>query len=180
MAVCRAYDATTHYNCHPEQMRKELLSASKASTWEDAKLEWTIEKAVLEPDWSNCLCGHGIKQKCYMRNNETGALNFVGSSCVRQFMHLDAPDAMFQSIRRVRQAPDRRLHPRVLNLAVEAGVITDEDRTLYNAGERKAINLVILADQVKPPPKRRRVEERVHRVNLHDYFWSKEAGGRGK
>jgi len=174
--VYRVYDSNTHYNCHPEQIRKELLADSRASAWDEAKLEWRIEKAVLEPDWSNCLCGHGIKQKCYLRNTETGALNYVGSSCMRQFMHLDAPEAMFQSIRRVRQAPERRLHPRVLNLAVEAGVITDEDRTLYNAGERRAINLVILADQVKPPPKRQRVEERVHRVNLHDYFWSKGPG----
>ena len=176
MAVCRVYDANTHYNCHPEQMRKELLSASKASTWEDAKLEWTIEKAVLEPDWSNCLCGHGIKQKCYMRNTETGAINFVGSSCVRQFMHLDAPDAMFQSIRRVRQAPDRRLHPRVLNMAVEAGVITDADRTLYKTGSRHDINLRILADQVAPPPKRQRVDDaetRVKAVNLHEVFPNK-------
>ena len=181
MAVCRVYDPNTHYNCDHKKMQQELLADSRASTWDEAKLEWRIEKAVLEPDWSNCLCGHGIKQKCYLRNTETGALNFVGSSCVRQFMrHLDAPDAMFQSIRRVRQLPERRLHARVLDMAVEAGVITDEDRALYKTGDRKAINLRILADQVKPPPKRQRIEERVHRVNLHDYFWCKEAGGRGK
>ena len=180
MTICRDYDANKHYTCDPKEMHKELLAASKASTWDDAKLEWTIEKAVLEPDWSNCLCGHGIKQKCYLRNTETGALNFVGSSCVRQFMHLDAPNAMFQSIRRVRQAPERRLHARVLDMAFEAGVITEEDRTRYKSGERKEINLRILADQVEPPPKRQRTEKRVHQVNLHDYFWSKEAGGRGK
>ena len=161
-------------------MQKELLADSRASAWDEAKLEWRIEKAVLEPDWSNCLCGHGIKQKCYLRNTETGALNFVGSSCMKQFMHLDAPEAMFQSIRRVRQAPERRLHWRVLKLALEAGVIAQDDLDVYKAGSRHDINLRILADQVAPPPKRRRVEERVHCVNLHDYFWSKEAGGRGK
>ena len=68
----------------------------------------------------------------------------------------------------------------MLNMAVEAGVITDADHTRYKSGERKEINLKILADQVEPPPKRQRVEKRVRRVNLHDYFWSKEAGGRGK
>ena len=181
MSICRDYDANTHYNCHPERIRAELLAASKATSWEDAKLEWTIEKAVLESDWSNCLCGHGIKQKCYLRNTQTDALNFVGSSCVKQFMrHLDAPDAMFQSLRRVRQLPERRLHTRVLKLALEAGIITEQDHTRYKTGERKEINLRILADQVEPPPKRQRTEKRVRQVNLHDYFWSKEAGGRGK
>ena len=177
MSICRVYDANTHYNCHPEQIRAELLAASKATSWEEAKLEWTLEKAVLEPAWSNCLCGHGIKQKCYLRNTQTDALNFVGSSCVKQFMrHLDAPDAMFQSLRRVRQLPERRLHARVLDMAVEAGVITDEDRTLYKTGSRHDINLRILADQVAAPPKRRRVEAdeaRVKPVNLHEVFPNK-------
>ena len=178
MSICRVYDANTHYNCHPEQIRAELLAASKATSWEEAKLEWTLEKAVLEPAWSNCLCGHGIKQKCYLRNTQTDALNFVGSSCVKQFMrHLDAPDAIFLSIRRVRQLPERRLHARVLDMAVDSGVITDEDRTLYKRGQRKAVNLRILADQVEPPSKRQRVEERVHRVNLHEVFPNKRPRG---
>jgi len=69
----------------------------------------------------------------------------------------------------------------LLRLAVESGVISEEERAAYQTGEeRRAINLRILADQVAPPPKRQRVEERVHRVDLHDYFWSKEAGSRGK
>ena len=155
----RPYDPERHYSCRHGDLRAELIAQSLAEDWEAAKLEWTLEGAVLEPNWSNCLCGHGIKQKCYLRNSRTGAVNFVGSSCVKQFMrHLDAPSAMFQSIRRVRQAPERRLHRRLLRLAVESGVITEEERAAYQTGEElRAINLRILADQVAPPPKRARL-----------------------
>ena len=172
----RPYDPERHYSCRHGELRAELVAQSLAEDWENAKLEWTLERAVLEPGWSSCLCGHGIKQKCYLRNTETGALNFVGSSCMKQFMHLDAPEAMFQSIRRVRQAPERRLHWRVLKLALEAGVIAQDDLDVYKSGERKEINLRILADQVAPPPKRQRVEAaetRVKAVNLHEVFPNK-------
>ena len=162
----RPYDPDTHYSCRHGDLRAELIAQSLAEDWEAAKLEWTLEGAVLEPHWSSCLCGHGIKQKCYMRNTKTGAVNFVGSSCVKQFMrHLDAPSAMFQSIRRVRQAPERRLHRRLLSLAVDSGLITEEERTAYRSGEgRHAINLRILADQVAPPPKRARLEDTAIRL----------------
>ena len=162
----RPYDPERHYSCRHGELRCELIAQSLAEDWEAAKLEWTLERAVLEPGWSSCLCGHGIKQKCYLRNSKTGAVNFVGSSCVKQFMrHLDAPSAMFQSIRRVRQAPERRLHRRLLRLAVESGVISEEERAAYQTGEeRRAINLRILADQVAPPPKRARLEDTAIRL----------------
>ena len=65
MTVDRVYDCGTHHICRPSELRSELLAESLADDWEDAKLEWTLERAVLEPHWSNCLCGHGINQKCY-------------------------------------------------------------------------------------------------------------------
>ena len=110
----------------------------------------------MEQNWSNCLCGHGIKQKYYLRNDVTGALDYVGNSCVKQFMrHLDAPDAMFSSIRRVRQDPSRKLHRRVLSLAVDTGRITGCELIAYNEGQRREVNLRILAEQVSTTvPKR--------------------------
>ena len=40
------------------KLAKEIIALSKASNWDQAKLEWSLESIYKEDEPDTCLCGH--------------------------------------------------------------------------------------------------------------------------
>ena len=124
----RPYNPDTHHSHDHMLLRQELLALSSAQEWDVAKLEWTFVEAYEDEPWANCLCGHGIKERCILQNQTTGAREVVGNCCVKRFLpeaiEGEPTDAMFASIKRVRKSPNKALHARVIVKAKEQRKIT--------------------------------------------------------
>ena len=104
-----------------------MLALSHVQNWDEAKLEWDFFDAYKDENMTHCLCGHGIVERCVLRNRLTDCLALVGNKCVKQFIPhiaLAAPtDAIFASIKRVRKDPDKALHSHLLKLAKDKSAL---------------------------------------------------------
>jgi hypothetical protein len=71
-----------------ELLRFKVIEASIASTWEDAKLEWSLD-TIYDEHGGSCECGHHIVQHCIIRNDQTDTELIVGNVCIN---HFDVPE----------------------------------------------------------------------------------------
>jgi hypothetical protein len=88
-----------------ERLRSAILPLSSATSWTEAKKEWSlvgIEQA--DPDEpETCLCGHHpILELCEIRNRLTRHTRIVGNQCVKRFLGLDS-EALFRGLRRIKK-----------------------------------------------------------------------------
>jgi hypothetical protein len=156
------YDPARGHSHDRELLLHELLSQSHASNWDEARPEWSFFDAYEAPTLTHCLCGHGIKERCVLRNSITQCLALVGSSCVRQFMTelaCEVPtNAIFASLKRVKRNPDKAMHKHLVKLAREKCRITPRAENWYarhskkralgreETGYRRILNRRILGD----------------------------------
>jgi hypothetical protein len=124
-------------NSHDKNLLiQSLLSMGHARDWETARLEWSFYDAYLQPTYTNCLCGHGIKERCVLRNSHTEHRAIVGNCCVKEFMHEIcndfSTDAVFASIRRVKKSPGKTVHKHLVKLAKERKRITSRAESWYS------------------------------------------------
>lgn len=71
------------------QLTREILERSTATTWDAAKLEWTLHEVFESEEPETCLCGHyPIIENCVLRNKTNGAFATVGNCCVKKFIGL--------------------------------------------------------------------------------------------
>jgi len=162
------YDELRGHLHDRELLIQELMSLSRAPTWDEAKLEWEPYDAYWDENFTHCLCGHAIKERCVLRNRVTTCLARVGNCCVRQFMpeiaQLVTADGIFTSIRRVKKNPVKTLHRQLVRLAQERGAITawgerwylrhirDRKLTFKELAYRRRLNRKILARPEDPEP----------------------------
>jgi hypothetical protein len=118
-----------------------MLSMSSASDWDEARLEWSFYDAYDDTNFTHCLCGHGIRERCVLQNRLTNCFALVGSSCVKEFMHeiyQKVPiNAIHASIKRVRKNPGKAVHEYLARLAMEKRRITDKAYGWYGGCIRK-------------------------------------------
>jgi hypothetical protein len=135
------YNPATSHSCNKALLVQEMLSMSRASDWDEARLEWSFYDAYDETNFTHCLCGHGIKERCVLHNRFTNCFALVGSSCVKEFMHeicQKVPmDAIHASIKRVRKNPGKAVHEHLVKLAREKRRITDRAYGWYCGCIRK-------------------------------------------
>jgi hypothetical protein len=125
-------------------LMERLLKLSSSPLWAEAKREWELEYVYLldrhdEP--RRCTCGHyPIRELCVLRNRKTGHRATVGNTCVRQFMGMEDADDVVNSLRRVREHPDKSsLSPAAAIYAHDRGWLDDWqlDFCLDTARKRK-------------------------------------------
>jgi hypothetical protein len=85
------------------QLKKEILSLSKAEDWETARKEWALVEDYEADEPETCLCGHfPIIEICEIRNRVTNALAEVGNRCVKRFLGFRS-DLIFDALKRIRK-----------------------------------------------------------------------------
>ena len=85
---------------------KEIIDRSRADSWEEAKLEWDLDRVQEASDEDvvlgtyKCLCGHGpLKELCYIINRNTIVEVLVGNCCITKFMGQIESNKIFQAIK---------------------------------------------------------------------------------
>lgn len=77
------------------KLREEIIAMSQADNFEEAKLEWILERVY--KGLGVCLCGHSpILNLCVLRNTKNNEKTIVGSSCVQKFIGINT-EQLFKS-----------------------------------------------------------------------------------
>lgn len=72
------------------KLKVHILERSIADNFNDAKLEWVLDRIMLTTSFGRCPCGKQIKEHCYLRNQKNEKTTWVGNVCVRRFMNIDS------------------------------------------------------------------------------------------
>jgi hypothetical protein len=65
------------------QLTTEIIARSVATTWDAAKLEWSLLEVYEAEEPETCLCGHfPIIELCVLSNRRNQAEATVGNCCV--------------------------------------------------------------------------------------------------
>lgn len=114
----------------PEKLKEIVIFHSVSDTWESAKREWKLKRIFLSQ--TECLCGHDIMENCVIVNINNHHELIVGNVCINNFENekLTVPPSAFDSLRKL--GPDSKANKALINLAVEAGIITTESADFYN------------------------------------------------
>jgi hypothetical protein len=108
-----------------EQLESEIIDRSESGTWDEAKLEWDLERIYDDDERGRCLCGqYPIKEKCVLKNNINEKEVIVGNVCVRQFMGLPS-DWIFKSLKKIKINPDASLNKETLEFMHGKGYMDD-------------------------------------------------------
>jgi len=111
------------------QLTTEIIARSVASTWEEAKLEWTLKEVYKEREPLTCLCGHfPINEICVLHNAQNGEEALVGNVCVKKFLGLPS-DKIFAAIRRITEDETNALNAEAIDHAHRSHWINDWERT---------------------------------------------------
>ncbi len=62
-----------------------VLELSKSKNISEAYLEWEVSEVWIDDEWSECECGHRIKERCSIENKFSGGALVVGNCCVKLF-----------------------------------------------------------------------------------------------
>jgi hypothetical protein len=93
-------------NAVPFRLIEEIISRSVAGTWEEAKLEWSLDVIFLAEEPGTCLCGKfPIREMCVITNRLNGETAIVGNHCIRRFLTLSS-DQLFASLRKIIKNPE--------------------------------------------------------------------------
>jgi len=112
------------------QLTKELIELSQASTWDKAKLEWSLFDIEKVTEHETCLCGHyPISEVCIIENKINGSQARVGNCCVKKF--LEQSDKVFQAVKRIKNDDSKSLNAEALNFAFEKGWVTPKEKDFY-------------------------------------------------
>jgi hypothetical protein len=107
-----------------------IIARSSAKYWNNAKLEWFIERIFKKPG-ETCLCSHyPISEVCILRNKLNGEKVQVGNCCVEKFVELSSTK-LFDALERIKQDLNRVVNPEVLDLAHKDSLINDKEYYFY-------------------------------------------------
>lgn len=116
---------------------QEILSLSVSKEWDIAKNEWEICNIQFGEGEDECLCGKkGIKQLCFIHNDQSGRTVIIGSCCVKKFLGIRS-DKIFTSIKMIKKDLDRSLNEEAIEFAREKHIINDWEENFYKNTWRK-------------------------------------------
>src|SRR5688572_8422160 len=103
------------------QLAKAIIERSEASTWDRARLEWTLETVYFAESPDECLCGkYPIIELCVLRNRLNNREATVGNHCVKKFLRLSS-DQIFAALRRIQADSTKALNPDAIEYAHRRG-----------------------------------------------------------
>lgn len=112
------------------QLTKELIVLSQATTWDKAKLEWSLFDIEKVTEHETCLCGHyPISEICIIQNSINDNYARVGNCCVKKF--IAQSEKVFQAVKRIKSDNVRSLNAEALNFAFEKGYIVTKEKDFY-------------------------------------------------
>lgn len=119
------------------QLTERLIALSVGDTWDEAKLEWSLEHVWREDEPDTCLCGHfPIIEICFLRNASNFNTAIVGNCCVKKFTSLPS-DLIFQAVKRIQNDIERAINVATIRHAYKKGWINDWEKNFYMDTWRK-------------------------------------------
>jgi len=110
---------------------EEIIAISEASTWDRAKLEWSLFDVYEADQPDTCLCGHyPIIEICTLENRLNGRSATVGNCCVKKFIGLPS-DKIFQAVKRIRKNSTKSLNAEAIQHAFEKKWISEWEKNFY-------------------------------------------------
>ena len=125
-----------------ERLSAGIIPLSVAKTWDEAKLEWTLQWVWLSDKYMTCLCEHyPIVEICELRNSLNGAVTEVGNVCVNKFLRLES-NQVFREIKRIAADATKPLGLLTIELLHRRKLITEwEIGFLVDTSTKRAISL---------------------------------------
>jgi hypothetical protein len=112
-------------------LSRNIIELSKAKTWEDAKMEWSVSYVFWDEDGTSCLCSHSpIKECCALVNSENGKNTTVGNVCVNKFLGKDFTGE-FAMLRSLRENPTTKMRWALVQYAFDRKWIKKKDYDFY-------------------------------------------------
>ena len=93
------------------------MELSEADEWKDAALEWNLVGISWEKEGGHCICGHFIKEFCYIRNVVNKNRTIVGNCCITKLGGQDLTNVF-------RALAQNKVNPALIGYALEARVIS--------------------------------------------------------
>ena len=93
------------------------MELSEADNWEDAALEWKLVGVSYVKEGGYCICGHFIKEFCFIRNVVNGSRTIVGNHCIKKFKGQDLTNVF-------RALAQNKINPALLGHAIDEDIIT--------------------------------------------------------
>jgi len=113
------------------QLMTEIMRLSRAKTWEEAKLEWSLFEVYEVKRPETCLCGHfPIIELCVLINRYNRNQATVGNCCVKKFIGLPS-DKIFQAVKRIRKDTSKSLNAEAIQHAFDRKWITAWEKDFY-------------------------------------------------
>ncbi|MFG0598404.1 hypothetical protein ACF8OH_27140 [Delftia sp. WSY_9] len=109
-----------------ELLKAHILPLSMASTFGEAKREWSLVAVEISDEWDQCPCGQAIKEHCYIKNKITGNETYVGNVCVNNFLGIDT-GTLFDGLKRIAEDPQANPNLAVIAYAEERGYLYERD-----------------------------------------------------
>ena len=130
-------------------LSREIIALSQANNWDEARLEWKVDRIEIADDPHTCLCTHWpILELCFLSNDVTGNRTMVGNVCVKKFLGLDS-DAMFAAVRRIAGDITRAMNPDLIVHAYSNGWINDWEKQFYlNTWRKRALSYRVSLSRV--------------------------------
>ncbi len=98
-------------------LKENILELSEATTWDIAKLEWSLLKIYETEEPENCLCCHSpIQEFCVLKNAQNSKKTIIGNCCVKELLNLPS-DKIFQAIKRIRDDDQKALNEEAIQYA---------------------------------------------------------------
>lgn len=144
-------------NLNSRKLKAHILSRSVAENFDDAKLEWSLERVCVTEEFGLCPCGVRIKEHCYLKNYRNGNTTWVGNVCVRKFMDINA-GTLFIGLRKVRNNISARPNMRLIDYAKCRG---------YLYGDHEYKFLVEISERLKLSVKQVNWLQKINRRILH-------------
>lgn len=112
------------------QLTKELIALSHTTTWDKARLEWSLFDIEKVTEHETCLCGHyPISEICIIGNDQNGNTARVGNCCVKKF--ISRSDKIFQAVKRVKKDSKKSLNAETIEFVFEKMIINEWEKKFY-------------------------------------------------
>lgn len=117
-------------------LRETIVNYSVANDWKEAFKEWDFVGALLDDEWTQCVCEHPIKEMCYIQNRNGPRIRlYVGNCCIKQFGNqfgFEVPSGFFPALRRYAKSDTNTFGKAVTFMAYKTKVINKWEATFYS------------------------------------------------
>ncbi len=116
------------------QLFPEIMKLSEATEWEDVALEWKLVWIQWDKEGDHCICGHFIKEKCFIRNVVNNNRAVVGNCCIKKFRGRDLT-SVFRALSR------GKINPALISYAFEGSIIDAwEEKFMLNFWRKRELS----------------------------------------